>query len=741
MRAIPASTVLLTLVEGIIPATPEDRETRDVELELTLRDGRFEPTVWGYAVHFNRADHEGKIVRIDGDKLWVKLALNPDKWFPKTAGEAEYELTLKREGDHYTGSFTGTFAYPGKEGPVKSDVRGKITGKLYPLWSEPAPSFKRLEPQEHPRLVFRKSDLPLLQKRLKTPQGKAILKRFLAMLPQQHVKDGKCAPYFPAGYGLAYQLTGDKAHAQRAKELLAGMLHLGGSQEIHYGPLAQSIAVTLDFCYDAWDPAFRQTVIDNLAQRTINLYTGEGVGAYSVNPWHNKQGVWAPSAGVAALCLLGEKTSNGQEVPGLERMIHRLARDTRRYFQFNGTSNSGWCLEGQDYKRMTWNSGPGHLIQAYRSALGGDLLAGWWGHWSILGQWMEQPPASPVVVADDLGNFQYSGLWPLGLVSVPSTMKAGARWLYDHAFGLEGNQTFGIFWAYHAAYVLMNYPFETDPKPPAKSLPWVAPDPTGGHWIFRKSWEGKNDSLVVLQLRSNIQRGCHYERSGRTWDMQLFALGKQWVGSRTLVEKDPSPGVALPMVSNPGAYNSVLGAITTDWSASQSGQASLSLDMTPVYLQALVSGEKPPTNQKTATVARFGTFIDHGVRVQRALALDLSGASGVPVLLVLVDQSQGAHDFTWNLKLADEVGTGKVEGNTVTVGDPLGVNLTCTFIGPKPQTITGAIQATGSADYFAVITVQRGRAPALQIEGEGLAARVRVGRQRIHFEGGKLVWQ
>ena len=62
----------------------------------------------------------------------------------------------------------------------------------------------------------------------------------MAMLPNQHAKNqhAKNAPFFPAGYAVAYQLTGDKAHAEKAKELLTGMLDLRGSQDIHYGPMA-----------------------------------------------------------------------------------------------------------------------------------------------------------------------------------------------------------------------------------------------------------------------------------------------------------------------------------------------------------------------------------------------------------------------------------------------------------------------------------------------------------------------
>ncbi len=732
-------TVLLTLAEGVAPAEPGARETRDMELELTLRDGKFDKKVWGYAIGFNKADHEGELVSADGDKVVVKMTLCKDAWGPSSPGSAEYRITLKREGDAFGGDFVGTVEYPGREGPVKNDVKGKVTGRLYPLWTQAPPGFQKLAPNEHPRLIFRKSDLPTLKKHIQTPEGKAIMRRFLEMLPRQHAKHDKNKPFYPAGYGLAWQLTGDKAHAEKAKELLAGMLNLGGSQDIHYGPEAQAIAVTLDLCYDAWDAEFRQKVIDNLAGRTRDLYTlsGRARGGASMSPWHNHEGIRAGSAGVAAICLLGEKTGDGKQVPDLERMIHHFARSIRRYFQFNGTSNTGFCLEGSFYKRMTWNSGPGHLIQAYRTALGGDLLAGWPGHWAILGEWMQQPPSDRVVTPEGLGDDQSAGLWSVGLVTVPEAMKAGARWLFDRAYGLEGNKTFAIHWAYHAGYVLMNYPFDVPARPPSASLPWMAPDPTGGRWIFRRPWQGAKDSLIVLNLRSGMWRGCHYNRSGRTWDMQLFALGHQWIGDGRLTEKGGA-GSALPTVGNPGAFNDLLGPIVTDWSADADGEAVLSLDMEPVYLQQLPRGATPAADQKTASFIRFGRFIDHGVRANRYVAVDLSGKCGAPVLLAVIDRIQGARDFAWNLKLARGAGAAKVEANTVTVGDPAGANLRCTFIAPEAPKLTGAIQATGGDEYFAVITVQDGAAPAVKADGEGLSAKVTVGGRTLRFSGQKL---
>lgn len=788
-----AETVELTLLEGIAPTAPGDRYTRDMDLELTLRDGKFEPKVWGYAISLQKCDHEGEIVSAAGDKLTIKMTLLRDAFGLRNAknplGTAEYQITLKREGDRYTGTFTGTIRTGGapagaaaNEGPAATDssslrallaaagrsnevkaapatpapatpapaetvveVKGKVVGRVSPSWTEPVAGFKKLEPNEHPRLIFRKSDLPLIKKRLETPEGQAIMARFLEQLPKSHGDWPKVQMYLPAGYGLAYQLTGDKAHADKAKAILAGMLGLGGSQDIHYGPMAQSMAVTLDFCYDAWDAEFRQKVIDNLARRMMDLETLTGMGGASLNPWHNHEAIRAAGAGMAAVCLLGEKTSDGKEIAGLERIIHVNARSTRRFFQYNGDSGSGWGLEGDAYKRMVWNSGPGHVVQACRSALGTDPVAGGLGAWSILGEWMWLPPGDDVVQSEASRGFtndgqRGGGFFILGLTTVPDSMKAGVRWLFDRSYGLQGDKTFNLLWAYHAAYLLMNYPFDVPAKPPTESLPWVAPDPTGGHWVFRKPWQGAQDTLVVLNPSFDNPGGSHWI-TGRSWDMQLFALGKLWIGDRKMDDKTGTPGAALPTTANAGAYTSDLGARLIGWNSTPDGRASLAWDNSPIYMSQLARGATPGPDQKAVRMSRRGQFVDLGIRATRHLAVDLSGASGAPVLLAILDQSKGAKDFAWNLKLAKEAGAAKVEGNTITVGDPAGANLRCTFLAPGKPTLTSAIKATGGDDYYAVITIQNGAAPEVKVEGDGLTAKVTIGKQKIRHDGQKFLFE
>ena len=165
------------------------------------------------------------------------------------------------------------------------EVRGRVTGRLVPAWHEPLPGFKALQAGEHPRLVFRKSDLPMLKKRAATPEGKEIMNQFFAKLPFSLAGSwAKCKPMFCAGHGFAYQMTGEQKYADQAREYLERAVlptNEGLSQDIHHGPYTLFTALTFDMCYDAWAPEFRARVIDWLAAKVRDLHSGRNIGTYA----------------------------------------------------------------------------------------------------------------------------------------------------------------------------------------------------------------------------------------------------------------------------------------------------------------------------------------------------------------------------------------------------------------------------------------------------------------------------
>ena len=111
-----------------------------------------------------------------------------------------------------------------KEAPWPASVKGFVAPKA----------------GEHPRLFFRKSELPRIKKRAETAEGKAIVKRLRFLLnggdgesmPAIFNKSGKAYEgktkeppvgktytlWHGAGFGMLYQLTGDKKYADLGRQ-------------------------------------------------------------------------------------------------------------------------------------------------------------------------------------------------------------------------------------------------------------------------------------------------------------------------------------------------------------------------------------------------------------------------------------------------------------------------------------------------------------------------------------------
>jgi len=110
-------------------------------------------------------------------------------------------------------------------------------------WPAPVKDFKPSASGEHPRLFFRKADLPALKARAATPEGKQIIARLRILLngsdgesmpttfnPAREDKEGSGEFHYKtgigaytlwhgAGYGMLYQLTGDKKYEYKTGDL------------------------------------------------------------------------------------------------------------------------------------------------------------------------------------------------------------------------------------------------------------------------------------------------------------------------------------------------------------------------------------------------------------------------------------------------------------------------------------------------------------------------------------------
>jgi hypothetical protein len=138
-----------------------------------------------------------------------------------------------------------------------------------------------------------------------------------------------------------------------------------------------------------------------------------------------------------------------------------------------------------------------------------------------------------------------------------------------------------------------------------------------------------------------------------------------------------------------------------------------------------------------------------GIGLLRSLAVDYSGASGAPALFAVADRFLGsvtAEEFKEKRWVMHTEGRVSIGGQSFSIQGANGATMKGTFVAPSPVQLSfqkvaggGKIVATGGQHFFVVMTVQRGKAPALKVTGKGLNARVQVGQQAISFQEDRLV--
>jgi hypothetical protein len=166
-------------------------------------------------------------------------------------------------------------------------------------------------------------------------------------------------------------------------------------------------------------------------------------------------------------------------------------------------------------------------------------------------------------------------------------------------------------------------------------------------------------------------------------------------------------------------------------------------------------------------------FIDLGITGMRSIGVDYSGLSGAPCLVAIVDRIDGGGRkvWTWQLprgskELPGDVERTTTEGNTFTVRKDDGATLRGVFVsGQRPVAEVRMSKMTGgggssagktlerpvpgvfaetqdeNASFFFVGTIQRGEPPQIRVGGDGLAITVTVGKQRVRYDGQKILFE
>jgi hypothetical protein len=448
----------------------------------------------------------------------------------------------------------------------------------------PAPVPKHVPPQvgEHPRLFFRQADLPELRKRAATPEGKAIIARLKTLLgggdamssvfgtagkaydnKNKDLPIGAFTISHAAGFGMLYQLTGDKKYAGFGKECFEkawegirdrddrySWTNAGGA--LRAGPSLGSFAIGYDLCYDGWDAEFRKKVATELQ----NFGTGgdKNMTLESLangRRHHPGSNHWGPQIGGAAVALLAIRGDPGTDDGVTGPLLAAVEKCYVRQLS-EGWGNRGYYQEGD---------GPGAIssdtmflpgLQAWRVAGGKDFVTP-----SETAQWMTLKwimgtvgvGGKPLYIAR--GGYPHnvwaragmsgSGTFAQGFGALPEQYKPALLWLFNHsvAAGDAKDAPFDTVSPYplRAVLSLVNWPFDLKEGDPALVMPRAVEDKRFSFYMFRGRWQDENDVVVTALLKGQHQAppGIKIISAGRIVDFPVKFEGAptDFVATRT----------------------------------------------------------------------------------------------------------------------------------------------------------------------------------------------------------------
>jgi len=453
-------------------------------------------------------------------------------------------------------------------------------------WPKDVPGFVPPKPGEHPRLLFRRSDLPALRRKAQTPEGKAIIARLRHILgnngeslPEKVSPATKGYPgpgkyssltirepgYLtlghPVGYGLLYQLTGDKKYADLGKQAFEKMIDdkvrdvdsrysfIGPNGELRAGSSWAIASLGYDLCYDGWDEAFRRKMVETFLSVQIEQFPKKQADLKKVTtkpkygPAKNHFGGIMCGA-TAAAAIMGDPGTEDEKIR--EEWMPAAFEQTRRMFT-GGFGDHGFYAEGHGPSHVSSDTGLMVWLRAARNVCGKDFYTDAPGEWLTLRWVMELVPTKggPQVLDRKssagrgygteqfarVGYWSHSGQFAQGFGSVGEDKVPAVLWVYRNfvepwelkeklsvsqkqlkkaqAAGWikPGEKSYDAFMSpWHAVCAFVNWPFDAaqgtsvEPVNPAELMSRAMEDRVHGYYVFRNRWKDGDDILVSALL-------------------------------------------------------------------------------------------------------------------------------------------------------------------------------------------------------------------------------------------------
>lgn len=450
-------------------------------------------------------------------------------------------------------------------------------------WWKPVAKHQPLRSGEHPRLLFRQQDLPALRQKMATPEGKALLQRLRVLLngsdgggmpiafnrakkaytlgpKKQSVVDTPGVYTFGhvTGYGLLYQLTGEKKYADLGRECFE--LALAGQRDrddryswvdpggaLRAGPVLGWMAVGYDLCYNAWDEATREKLgkaIENYSTDIVRKWGNVRVNLESMvsgvmPPKSNHYGMQVGGTAMALLAIDQEPWVDQQRIDSLlevntRSMVHNITQ---------GFGDGGYFAEGDGTGSMASQIAYLTALQAWKQAKGMDFVnvdrpnarmtALKWLYLTVVKD--GHPEIWPIRGGYPHNVWSREGISGAGYFSLPfgvlsASHSAALKWFYEQ-FLLEADLKTGIpyevsDYPHLVVCAFVNWPTELRPKNPAKVLPLSYRDSKNGFYAWRNRWQDAND-VVITALTQDV-RGFIKEVADTSFHVMAFGEKMTW---------------------------------------------------------------------------------------------------------------------------------------------------------------------------------------------------------------------
>ena len=603
-------------------------------------------------------------------------------------------------------------------------------------WPAAVQGHKPVRPGEHPRLIFRKDDVPELRRRAATPEGKAILARCTKMLA------ARFTTWNAAGHAFCYQATGDKAHAERARQAAEQMMagaanpdsrynYLHPNGQLRAGPALGAMGLAYDMACDGWDEAFRKKVAEHIFNHS---YTREIVESPRHGPGCNHYGAHQGGVGIALLALKGDGHVDDKT---LDRWLASVVANVKRELTI-GHGPKGYYYEGHHCGRLSSNTGVIPFLQCYRNAAGKDLVANCTHAEWLVTQWVYEfvrlggqcrNLQRGMYASDPLprgSSLSADGDFAQGFGICPAEHVPTVLWVYNRCVEPEGAaKTYDVLEYPHlAAWALWNWPWGVKEKNPGEIFPRVHHDPGPGYFVFRNGWTDGGDDIIVTALLGSTPRGGRgMAHGGSVLVLGLEAIRATFPGMFTASrmtyfkpEKDGS-GVLSAVPIDGSTWKiladdppkrlepAVAAGPKLDAVASLAGLNGPDEDLAGFTLEEKKAPAKPKQAKPKAPAPTYGEVT--------SLAVDYSGRCGSACLIAMVGPQAGYGVAYWM-----EVVSGRIQD----VQADNGANTKTTVLRAGPH-------------VYYLMTVQKGDPPVVKAKGD----KVVVGGRTVWFDGKKIV--